>query len=83
MIVVCVCMSLLTCAQSCLTLCDHMDFSLPGSSVHGILQAGILEWVASSYSRDFLNPGIKPSSIVSPALASGFFSTGATWEAPV
>ena len=36
-------------AQSCLTLCDPMDCSLPGSSVHGILQARILEWVASSY----------------------------------
>ena len=37
--------------QSCPTLCNPMDFSLPGSSVHGILQARILEWVAmpSSY----------------------------------
>ena len=33
-------------AQSCPTLCDPVDCSLPGSSVHGILQAGILEWVA-------------------------------------
>ena len=33
-------------AQSCLTLCDPMDCSPPGSSVHGILQARILEWVA-------------------------------------
>ena len=37
--------------QSCLTLCDPMDCSLPGSSVHGILQARILEWVAISLSR--------------------------------
>ena len=37
--------------QSCLTLCDAMDYSLPGSSVHGILQAGILEWVAMPFSR--------------------------------
>ena len=37
-------------AQSCLTLCSSMDFSLPGSSVHGILQAGILEWVAIPFS---------------------------------
>ena len=37
--------------QSCLTLCDPMDCSLPGSSVHGILQARILEWVAMSSSR--------------------------------
>ena len=34
-------------AQSCLTLCDRIDCSPPGSSVHGILQAGILEWVGS------------------------------------
>ena len=38
-------------AQSCLTLCDHMDCSLPGSSVHGIFHARILEWVAISFSR--------------------------------
>ena len=37
--------------QSCLTLCDHMDCSPPGSSVHGILQAGILEWAAIPSSR--------------------------------
>ena len=37
--------------QSCLTLCDHMDRSPPGSSVHGILQARILEWVAMPFSR--------------------------------
>ena len=35
-------------AQSCAALCSHMDHSLPGSPVHGILQARILEWVASS-----------------------------------
>ena len=38
-------------AQSCPTLCNPMDFSPPGSSVHGILQARILEWVAISSSR--------------------------------
>ena len=38
-------------AQSCLTLCDPMDCSLPGSSVHGIFQARILEWVTISFSR--------------------------------
>ena len=37
--------------QSCPTLCDPMDCSLPGSSVHGILQARILEWVAMPSSR--------------------------------
>ena len=38
-------------AQSCLTLCDPMNYSLPGSSVHRISQARILEWVAISFSR--------------------------------
>ena len=37
--------------QSCLTLCDQMDCSLPGSSVHGVIQARIMEWVAISFSR--------------------------------
>ena len=39
-------------AQSCATVCDPMDCSLPGSSVHGILQARVLEWGAISSSRD-------------------------------
>ena len=38
-------------AQSCLILSDPMDFCLPGSSVHGILQGRILEWVAIPFSR--------------------------------
>ena len=38
-------------AESCLTLCDPMDYSPPGSSAHGISQARILEWVAFSHSR--------------------------------
>ena len=45
---VCVCVLV---AQSCLTLCDPIDCSPPGSSVHGILQARILEWVAIPFSR--------------------------------
>ena len=44
------CMCVLV-AQSCLTLCDPINCSLPGSSVHGILQARILEWVAISFSK--------------------------------
>ena len=43
-------------AQSCPTLCDPGDCSLPGSSVHGILQARILEWVAISFSRGSSQP---------------------------
>ena len=37
-------------AQSCQTLCDPMDHSLPGSSIHGILQARVLEWGAIAFS---------------------------------
>ena len=58
-------------AQSCLTFCNTIDRSPPGSSVHGILQARILEWVAISFSRDLPDPRIKPGS---PALAVSFFT---------
>ena len=44
-------------AQSCPTFCDPVD-----CTVHGILQARILEWVTFSFSRDLPNPGIKPRS---------------------
>ena len=37
--------------QSCLTLCNPMDYSSPGSSVHGILQVRILKWIATPFSR--------------------------------
>ena len=40
--------------QSCQTLCDPMDFSPPGSSVHGIFQARVLEWVAIAFSKRVL-----------------------------
>ena len=43
-------------AQSCPTLCDPMDCSLPGSSVHGIFQARVLEWIAISFSRGSSQP---------------------------
>ena len=49
-------------AQSCLTLCDPMDCSLPGSSVHGIFQAIVLEWIAISFSRGLPDPGIESGS---------------------
>ena len=67
-------------AQSCLTLCDPMDCSLSGFSVHGIFQARILEWVAISFSRDLPDPGIKPGS---PALQADAFTLWATREAYV
>ena len=66
--------------QSCPALCDPMDCSPPGSSVHGILQARILEWVPMPFSRGSPNPGIKPTSLTSPALTGMFFTTSAIWE---
>ena len=74
--------------QSCLTLCDSVDCSPPGSSVHGIPQARKLEWVAISSSRgpssgDLPDPGIKPVPLMTPARAGGFFTTDATWEPPL
>ena len=42
--------------QSCPTLCNLMDYSLPGSSVHGIFQAIVLEWIAISFSRGSSQP---------------------------
>ena len=55
-----------------------MDCGPPDSSVLGIFQARILEWVAIRIPGDLPHPGIEPSSLVSPALA---FTTSATWEA--
>ena len=61
----CVCVLV---AQSCLTLCDRMDYSLPGSSVHGILQARILPFPSPG---DLPDPGIEPKF---PALQGRFFT---------
>ena len=57
--------------QSCLTLRDPMDCSPPGSSVHGILQARILEWVAMPSSRGSSQPR-DPNQI--SRIAGGFFT---------
>ena len=48
--------ALLSSLQLCLTLCNHMDYSPLGSSVHGILQTRILEWVATPFSRGSPQP---------------------------
>ena len=52
-----------------------VDYSPPGSSVHGIFQTRILEWVAISSSRYLPHSGIELASLASPALAGGFFTT--------
>ena len=64
--------------QSCPTVCDSMVCSPPGSSAHEILQARILEWVAILPPVELPNPGIRPLSLMSPALAGMFFTTSAT-----
>ena len=56
-----------------------LDCSLPGSSVHGILQARILAWVAMPSPRDLPDPGIEPKFLMSPALTGGFVTTSDTW----
>ena len=61
---VCVCVCVCVClkkvrvlvSQLCPTFCDPMDYSLPGSSVHGILQARILKWIAILFSRRSSSP---------------------------
>ena len=70
---VCVCIKSL---QLCPTLCNPMDHSQPGSFVHGILQARVLE--PCSPPGDLPDPGIKPMFLISPALAGGFFTTSST-----
>ena len=67
--------------QSCPSLCNHMDCTLPGSSYHGIFQARILEWVAIPPPGHLPDPGIEPVSLKSPALAGKFFTASATWAA--
>ena len=69
--------------QSCPTLCDPMDCSPPHSSVHGIFQQEYGRRLPFLPPGDLPNPGIKPTSLASPALAGGFFTTSATWKAPV
>ena len=76
---VCVCV----CAhvQSYLTLCHSMDCSLPGSSVHGVFLAGVLEWVAAPSSRGSSRPRGGPRIPCVSCIGSGFFMTSASWEA--
>ena len=67
--------------QSCLTLCDPIDCSLPGSSVHEILQARILEWVAITPPPGVLpDPGTEPWS---PSLQGDFLPQAPPGKPPV
>ena len=80
---------LTTCSQCCAMLWSVVSDSLsphglqpPDSSVHGIFQARIVEWVVISTPRNLPKPGIKPRSLASPALGGQFFTSSTTWEAP-
>ena len=66
---------------SCPTLGDPRDCSPPDSPLHGILQAGILEWLLCPPPGDLPDPRIETTSLSSPALAGGFLTASATWEA--
>ena len=63
--------------QSCPTLCDPLDCSLPGSSVHGTFQARILEWIAISFSR-----GSSPRDRIHVSCIAGSFFTPEPLEKP-
>ena len=67
--------------ESCPTLCDPINCSPPNSSVHGILQARILDWIGFPCPPpgDLPYPSIEPAFLKSPALADGFFTTSTYW----
>ena len=66
-------------AQSCLTLCNLMDYSQPGSM--GFSRQEYWSGLSCYPPGDLPNPGIKSTSLLSPALAGRLFTTSATWEA--
>ena len=68
--------------QSCPTLCNPIDCSPPGPSVHGILQARIIEWVAMPSCRGSSQPRDGTSVFCISCVEGGFFTHWATWEAP-
>ena len=82
MVYICICVHAKS-FQSCLTLCDCMGCSPPGSSAHGVLQARILEWVAVPFSRGSSQPRDRTHVCLHfSALVGRFFTTSTTWEAP-
>ena len=68
------------CAQPCLILWEPMDCRPPGSSVHGIFQARILEWVAISYSRESSQPRDQIHLSDVSCITGGFFTTESPGE---
>ena len=68
-------------AQSCPSLCNPMDCSQPGSSVHGFSRQEYWSGLPFPSPGDLPDRGIESTTLTSPALADGFFTTSATWEA--
>ena len=68
--------------QSCPILCNPMDQSPSGSSVHGILRQKYWTGLLHPPPEDLPNPGIKPASLMFPTLAGGYFTTSTIWESP-
>ena len=82
LVTVSVCRTVLV-AQSCLALCVPKDCSLPGFSVHGILQARILEWIAIPFfPTQRLNPGLLPCKQIIYHLSYREEVTNSKWPAP-
>ena len=84
--ILCVCVCVCECgkgecvhAQSYPTLCDPMDYSPPGSSVHGILRQEYWSGLPWPPPGGLPDQGIEPTSSASPTLIGGFFTTSATW----
>ena len=73
-----ICVCLVT--QSCPTLCDPLDCSPPGSSVHGIFQQKCWSGLPFPALGDLTDPGVEPASIVSPTLGGRFLTTYGTLE---
>ena len=68
--------------QLCPTLCDNMDCIPPGPSVHGILQARYCSGLPCPPPGDLPDPGIEPTSLISPALAGRSLPLVPSWGAP-
>ena len=71
------------CAQSCPTLCNPLDCSLPGPSIHGISQARILEWVAISYPKGSSQPRDQTSIACISCIGRRILYHCATWKASI
>ena len=67
--------------QSYLTLCEPMDYSLPGFCAWGFSRQEYWSGLLCPPPGDLPDPGIEHASLLSPALVGGFFNTSATWEA--